>query len=100
MVRKFSLLIILGWLAITVVVSVCVPSLEQVAKERAVSLSTKDAPSVKAMMRIGEVFKESSTDSVAMIVLEGERPLGDDAHRYYDNLISQLNADTTHVQHI
>ena len=100
MVRKFSLLIILGWLAITVVVSVCVPSLEQVAKERAVSLSTKDAPSVKAMMRIGEVFKESSSDSVVMIVLEGERPLGDDAHRYYDNLISQLNADTTHVQHI
>jgi RND superfamily putative drug exporter len=100
MVRKFSPLIILGWLAITVVVSFCVPSLEQVAKERAVSLSTKDAPSVKAMMRIGEVFKESSTDSVAMIVLEGERPLGDDAHRYYDSLISQLNADTTHVQHI
>ena len=36
-VRKFSVLIILGWLAITVVVSFGVPSLEQVAKERAVS---------------------------------------------------------------
>ena len=51
-------------------------------------------------MRIGELFKESNTDSVAMVVLEGERPLGDDAHHYYDNLIRQLNADTTHVQHI
>ena len=51
-------------------------------------------------MRIGELFKESNTDSVAMIVLEGEQPLGDDAHQYYDNLIRQLNADTTHVQHI
>jgi len=99
-VRRFWVLIIFGWLAITVVVNVCVPSLEQVAKERAVSLSPKDAPSIKAMMRIGEQFKEWNTDSVAMVVLEGERPLGDDAHHYYDNLISQLNADTKHVQHI
>jgi RND superfamily putative drug exporter len=100
MVRRFSVLFILGWLAIIVVVSFCVPSLDQVARERAVSLSPKDAPSVKAMMRIGKLFNESNTDSVAMVVLEGKRPLGDDAHRYYDNLISQLNADTTHVQHI
>jgi putative drug exporter of the RND superfamily len=99
-VRKFSVLVILGWLAIIVVVSFCVPSLEQVAKERTVSLSTKDAPSIKAARRIGELFKESNTDSVAMVVLEGNRPLGDDAHRYYDNLIRQLRADTRHVQHI
>ena len=100
MVRKFSVLVILGWLAIIGALSFFVPSLEQVAKERAVSLSVKDAPSIKAMMRIGELFKESNTDSLAMVVLEGERPLGDDAHRYYDNLIRQLNADTTHVLHI
>jgi putative drug exporter of the RND superfamily len=100
MVRKFSVLIILGWLAIIVVLSFAVPSLEQVAKERAVSMSPKDAPSIKAMMHIGELFKESNTDSVAMVVLEGEQPLGDEAHHYYDNLIRQLNADTAHVQHI
>ena len=99
-IRKFAVLIILGWLAITAAVNLFVPSLEQVAKERAVSLSTKDAPSIKAMMRIGELFKEWNTDSVAMVVLEGDRPLGDDAHHYYDNLIRQLNADTRHVQHI
>ena len=90
----------LGWLAITVIVTVGVPSLEQVAKEHAVSLSPKDAPSVKAMKRIGEVFKESNSDSLAMIVLEGEQPLGDDAHQYYDNLIRQLKADPKHVQHV
>lgn len=99
-VRRFSVLIILAWLVITALVSFSVPSLEQVAKERAVSLSPKDAPSIKAMMRIGELFKESNTDSVAMVLLEGEQPLGDAAHQYYDNLIRQLNADTTHVQHI
>jgi putative drug exporter of the RND superfamily len=100
MVRKLSVPIILGWLAITLLVSIGVPSLEQVAKERAVSLSAKDASSVKAMARMGEVFKESNTDSMAMVVLEGQQPLGEDAHRYYDGLIRQLKADTTHVQHI
>ena len=99
-VRKFAPLIILGWLAITAVLSFCIPSLDQVAKERAVSLSLKDAPSVQAVMHIGDVFKESSTDSVAMVVLESDEPLGEDAHRYYEKLITQLSGDTTHIQHI
>jgi len=99
-VRKFSVPIILAWLAITAMVSIGVPSLEHVAKERAVSLSAQDAPSIKAMKRVGELFKESNTDGVAMIVLEGQQPLGDGAHQYYDNLIRQLSADTTHVRRI
>jgi len=99
-IRKLSVLIILGWLAITLFVSIGVPSLEQVAKEHAVSLSTKDAASVKAMTRMGTVFGESNSDSDVMIVLEGEQPLGDAAHEYYDELIRRLKSDTTHVQHI
>jgi putative drug exporter of the RND superfamily len=100
MVRKLSLPIILGWLAITLLVSIGVPSLEEVAKEHAVSLSTKDASSVKAMARIGKDFKQSDSDSVAMVVLEGEHPLGDAAHQYYDALIRQFRADSKHVQSI
>ena len=79
-VRKFSVPIILGWLAITLMVSIGVPSLEQVSKEHAVSMSAKDAPSIQAMARIGEVFKESNSDSAAMIVLDGQQPLGEAAH--------------------
>jgi putative drug exporter of the RND superfamily len=100
MIRKFSVPIILGWLAITLLVSLGVPPLEQVAKNHAVSLSAQNAPSIKAVRRIGKVFKESDTDGVAMIVLEGQQPLGRDAHQYYDNLIRQLSADPTHVRHI
>ena len=99
-VRKLAVPIILGWLAITLLVSVGVPSLEEVAKEHAVSLNANDASSVKAMARIGKAFKESDSDSVAMIVLEGDQPLGQGAHQYYEGLISQLRADTKHVQHI
>ncbi len=35
---------------------------------------------MQAMMRMGKDFKESDSDSSAMIVLEGQQPLGDDAH--------------------
>ena len=64
------------------------------------SLGTKDAPSVKAMARIGKVFKESNSDGMAMIVIEGDNQLGEDAHHYYQDIIRRLKADPKHVQHI
>jgi putative drug exporter of the RND superfamily len=99
-IRRFSVLIILAWLALTLIVSVAVPQLDQVAKEHSVPMSPQDAPSLRAMKRMGSDFKESNSDSVAMIVVEGQRPLGDDAHIYYNNLVRQLRADTKHVQHV
>ena len=98
--RRFAVPVILGWVGIAILVAVGVPPLEQVSKQRTVSLSAQDAASVKAMKRIGQLFKESDSDSVAMIVLEGQQPLGETAHRYYDKLIGQLSADPKHVQHI
>jgi RND superfamily putative drug exporter len=35
-----------------------------------------------------------------MIVLEGQAPLGPEAHRFYDDMVAKLRADTKHVQHI
>ncbi len=35
-----------------------------------------------------------------MIVLEGDQPLGDSAHVFYNSLIRQLSVDTAHVEHI
>ncbi len=99
-IHRSSVLIILAWLAITVMVAIGVPPLAQVVKEHSVSLSPVDAPSFKAMARMGADFGESNSDSVAMIVLEGQQPLGDDAHRYYDRLIRQLSDDPKHIQHI
>ena len=93
MIHRLAVPIILGWLGIIVLVSVAVPSLEQVGQERSVALSPDDAPSIVAMKRIGTLFKEGSTDSSAMLILEGTQPLGDDAHKYYDVLIHKLRAD-------
>jgi RND superfamily putative drug exporter len=79
-IHRFSVLIILAWVAITVVLTIGVPPLEQVEREHAVALSAPDAPSMISAKRIGEAFKESESGALAVIVLEGEQPLGDDAH--------------------
>ncbi len=99
-IHRFSVPIILAWLAIVVIVSIGVPSLEQVEKAHSRSLNSNDAPSSKAAKRMGEDFKESNSDSGVMILLEGQQPLADDAHRFYDRLIRQLEDDPKHVQHI
>jgi RND superfamily putative drug exporter len=97
MIHTFAVPIILFWVAVAVIFTLLVPSLEVVGQERSVSLSPKDAPSYVAMKRIGHAFNEGETDSSAMIVLEGNQPLGDDAHRFYDTMISRLREDKAHV---
>ncbi len=99
-IRRLSVFGILAWAGLTLTVTLAVPSLEQVGREHSVSLSPKDAPSVRAMMRMGKDFKESDSDSFAMIVLEGQQPLGDDARTYYAGLVRALRDDPKHVQHV
>ena len=78
-IRRSSVFVILAWVALTLLVTFAVPSLEQVGRQHSVPLAPQDAPAVQAMKRMGKVFKESDSDSFAMIVLEGQQPLGDDA---------------------
>jgi RND superfamily putative drug exporter len=99
-IRRLSVPIILLWLAAAAITNVVVPQLEEVGKAHNVAMSSPDAPSLQAMKRIGLVFGEFDSDSAAMIVLEGEGPLGDDAHQFYDTLIQKLSADTKHVEHV
>jgi putative drug exporter of the RND superfamily len=99
-IRTLALPIILIWIAVAGVTNVLVPQLEIVGIERAVALNAPDSPSVMAMKHIGEKFGEFDSDSAAVIVLEGDQPLGQDAHTYYDGLVAKLRADTEHVQHV
>jgi putative drug exporter of the RND superfamily len=99
-IRTFAVPLLLGWVALAVLLNVAMPSLEDVGQEHSVSLSPADAPSMQAMKHIGHVFKESDSDASAMIVLEGDQPLGDAAHRYYADLIKKLKADKAHITHV
>jgi putative drug exporter of the RND superfamily len=100
MIRWFAVPIILVWVFVTVLVNTIVPKLEVVGEAHSAPMAPVDAPSMKAMMRLGHNFHEFDSNSTVMIVLEGQQPLGDDAHRYYDNIIRQLRQDSRHIQHI
>ncbi|SKH80060.1 Putative membrane protein, MmpL [Mycobacteroides abscessus subsp. massiliense] len=99
-VRRFAVPVLITWLFMTVAVNILVPPIESVAREHAVTMSPHDAPAMIAAKHIGQKYHESDSDSMAMIVLESDDPLGEGAHQYYDNLVLALQADTRHVQHV
>ena len=99
-IRRFPVLIILAWFAMIAIVNIAAPPLPQVEKEHPVSLNPPDVSSFTAMKRVNADFRESESGSLAMIVLEGQQPLGVEAHLYYDRLIRQLDDDPKHVQHV
>nr|WP_244431651.1 RND family transporter [Segniliparus rugosus] len=95
-------LVLLFWAALIVAANIAAPSLEEVGKERAVSLSASQAPALIAANHIGKTFHESTSDSAVMILIESDKPfqLGDAAHKYYDDVLRELRKDTKHVQNI
>ena len=99
-IRLFSVPILLFWLALVVLLNVKIPQLEVVGQMHSVSLAPDDAPSLQAMKRVGQNFGEFDSNSAAMIVLESDAPLGQEAHDYYASLIAALRADTKHVQNV
>jgi RND superfamily putative drug exporter len=100
MILRLSVPIAVFWLALAAITNVFVPQLEKVAQAHNVGLSSHDAPSYQAMKRIGKVFQQFNSDSAAMIVLEGDQPLGADAHRFYDILVRKFEQDKKHVEHV
>ena len=100
LIYRLSVPIILAWLAVVVALTTGLPSLDQVAREHAVALNPTDAPSFKAALRVNESFKQPGAGNAAMMLLEGEQPLGNDSHEYYNRVIEKLREDSVHVYHI
>ena len=93
LLRRYAVFVLLAWIGLIAVLSTTVPQLEVVGEMRSVSMSPDNAPSMIAMKRIGVDFDEFKSDASAMIVLESKDPLGDAAHRYYDEMVARLRAD-------
>ena len=99
-IRALAVPIILIWVAFTAATNLLVPQVEKVGMANAVSMSPQDAPAVIAAKRMGEKFQESTSDSIAMVVLVGDQPLGDSARTYYNSLVAKFEADKKHVEHV
>ncbi|HVQ52150.1 MAG TPA: MMPL family transporter, partial [Mycobacterium sp.] len=100
MLRILAVPIVLFWVGVAVVVNVVAPQLEVVGELHSAPMAPEDAPSMQAMKLMGHNFKEFDSNSTIMIVIEGQQPLGPDAHKYYDEIIRKLQQDPTHIQHI
>jgi putative drug exporter of the RND superfamily len=98
-IRRFAVPVAIFWVAVAALTNVLVPTLEIVGARHTVAQSSPDSPSLKAMKHIGKVFSEFDSDSNAMIVLEGDQPLGADAHAFYATLVKKLAADP-HIEHV
>nr|WP_235571425.1 RND family transporter [Mycobacterium sp. Root265] len=99
-VRVLAVPIIIFWGLLAVSTNTFIPQVERVAEQLAGSMIPGYAPSQVAMMRIGAKFQESTSTSLAMLVLEADRPLDDGDHRYYDDLVGRLKQDPDHVQYV
>jgi len=99
-VRVLAIPIIVFWALLAITTNTFIPKVEDVAAELAGPMVPTYAPSQAAMLHIGEKFKESTSTSLTMVVLEGDRPLDDRDHRYYDDLMRRLNQDKQHVQYV
>lgn len=100
LIRILAWPIILFWIAIAVLVNVIAPQLEVVGELHAAPMAPEDAPSMQAMKLMGSNFKEFNSNSTVMVVVEGQQPLGPDAHKYYDEIIRKLEQDPENIQHI
>ena len=100
MVRAFAIPIIAFWALLAVSTNTFMPQVERVAEELAGPVVPHYAPSQRALLAIGDKFHESNSTSLAMLVLEADRPLGDVDHRYYDDLVRRLKQDPKHVQYV
>ncbi|ORA35364.1 RND family transporter [Mycobacterium aquaticum] len=100
MVRVLAIPIIAFWGLLAVSTNTFVPQVEKVAEELAGPMVPTYASSQSAMLEIGKKFQESDSTSLAMLVLEADRPLAEQDHQYYDDLVRALQADTAHVQYV
>ncbi|MEB3030657.1 RND family transporter [Mycolicibacter sp. MYC340] len=97
MLYTWSLPIVLLWLGAAGVLNLAVPQLETVIKQHARSFLPDDAASVQAIAKMGDHFGGAGTNNFVYLLLEGDEPLGTEAHRYYSLLLDDIGQDTTHV---
>ncbi|GFG74047.1 putative membrane protein, MmpL [Mycobacterium botniense] len=100
MVRVLAIPIIVFWGLLAVSTNTFIPKVEDVAAELAGPMVPHYAPSQRSLLAIGAKFHESDSTSLAMIVLEANRPLVIADHYYYDDLMRRLERDTQHVQYV
>ena len=98
LIRRLSIPIAIIWLALAASVTPDPAAGDRAHPQR--RPERQGRPSLIAAKRVGTTFGEYDTDSLVTLVIEGDQPLGDAAHRFGDALVERMQADTAHVQHV
>ncbi len=89
--------VVLAWLAITAVMNVAVPQLEEIAGRDSSPMVPKDAPSVQAVEVMNEAFGDGDSESFVVVAMERTAGLTKADRTYAEDLVGDLAADTEDV---
>ncbi|OHU22629.1 hypothetical protein BKG76_08830 [Mycobacteroides franklinii] len=99
LLRVLAIPVVIFWVAAAAALNIFVPTLEETTAANAKAMIPRDAPSSAAAITQGQDFQESDYTSMAVIVLETQgRTLGEQDHKYYDEMVRRLLDDKEHVQ--
>ncbi|MGH3643748.1 MAG: MMPL family transporter, partial [Mycobacterium sp.] len=98
--HRWAILVVAAWTIVAGLANVWVPQLEKVVESHSRSFMPADAASASATTHSAELFGDVPSNNLNYVVLEADRPLGDEDRRYYDRLVSTLRADTEHVHSV
>ncbi|OFB36325.1 hypothetical protein BA059_25330 [Mycolicibacterium sp. (ex Dasyatis americana)] len=85
------------WIGAAVVLALLFPQLETVVRQQSVDLVPHDAPSLQTVDRMSVAFSEQGSRTMLFVAMEDPAGLTPTARQHYQNLVSRLRADTTHV---
>lgn len=90
-------LVIACWTVLAGVLSLTMPSLEEVSQTHPVDILPSDAPSAVANQRMTAAFQEAGLESLAVVVLVDPKGLGPADEAVYRTLVGTLRRDTRDV---
>jgi RND superfamily putative drug exporter len=85
------------WIGAAVILALLFPQLETVVRQQSVDLVPHDAPSLQTVDRMSVAFSEQGSRTMLFVAMEDPAGLTPTARQHYQQLVSRLRADTTHV---
>lgn len=89
--------VVLAWLALTAVMNVAVPQLEEIAGRDSSPMVPKDAPSMRAVELMNEEFSNGDAESFIVVAMERTSGLTREDRTYAESLVASLGEDEDDV---
>ncbi|WGX97234.1 MMPL family transporter [Nocardioides sp. L-11A] len=89
--------VVLAWLAVTAVMNVAVPQLEEIAGRDSSPMVPKDAPSMRAVELMNEEFSSGDSESFIVVAMERTSGLTRADRGYAELLVTELAKDSEDV---